>query len=370
MLVREDWSGAGGNGPGGRKRPRLFEVFPALEGRVAWRPLIQGPTPVQPLEKLSRHLGREVWIKRDDLTSPEYGGNKPRKLEFLLAEARAGGKRLLVTGGGLGTNHGLATAFYGRRLGFQVELDLFAQPVTEHVRRNLKLFHVLRARMRFCGGLGGFVLRHYLTGPLLRRGAYFIPPGGSSPVGTLGYVDAGLELAGQVKRGEMPEPEAVFAAVGTCGTMAGLLIGLRLGGLGSRVIGVRVATPLSAHAGAITGLADRTLGLLRRLDPSLPELDVSEAPLVTDQYGPGYGHPTPAGREAARLAADLEGIRLDLTYTAKTLAALQAYAAAGPGRGPLLFWHTFSAADLAPLAEGVDHRDLPRAFHRFFEPGK
>ena len=356
------------NGQEERRRPLLFDRYPHLASQIPWMRLVPFFTPVHPLEAAEDWFGREVWIKRDDLTSPEYGGNKPRKLEFLLARAAALGRSVLLTGGGLGTNHGLATAYFGRKAGFQVILELCRQPITEQVRLKLKLFQALGAQVSYVGGQTGFALRHLLAGRLRHSGVFFIPPGGSDFTGTLGYVDAGLEIAKQIERKEMPVPKTIFIAAGSGGSMAGLILGLKLAGLDSRVLGVRVATPLMANSWSVARLANITAVKLHRLEPDLPDLKITaaDAPMVTNQYGPGYGHPTPAGREAAEKMLELEKINLDLTYTAKTLAALYEQVRTGRAEGPILYVNTYSAQDLAHLAEGVDCRDLPAACQRFF----
>ncbi|MBU2551244.1 MAG: pyridoxal-phosphate dependent enzyme [Proteobacteria bacterium] len=352
-----------------RRSPLLFDRFPGLAGRIPWMRLVPCPTPVHRLEAVSARFGHEVWIKRDDLTSPEYGGNKPRKLEFLLARAAASDKRVLLTGGGIGSNHALATAYFGRQQGFQVILDLCRQPVTEHACLKLRLFQALGARMHYVGGQSGFAVRHILAGRLRHPDVFFIPPGGSDFTGTLGYVEAGLEIAGQIERKEMPVPETVFIALGSGGSMAGLVLGLKIGGIGSRVVGVRVATPLAANTWRVTVLARLTARGLRRIDsfPRLPAIVPSDAPVVGDQYGAGYGHATPAGREAAGMMLELEGIRLDPTYTAKAFAALLGHIRAGAAEGPVLFLNTYSAQDLAGLAESMDSENLPAVFRRFVE---
>ena len=142
------------------RRLYLFEHYPALEAALPVVPIIDSPTPVQRLANVSQRLGREVWVKRDDLTSKAYGGNKPRKLEFILADALKSGKKKIVTGGGLGTNHGLATLVHSRKLGFSVRLILFSQPATPHVRQTLKLFHALGAGIHYAGGLVSVYLPH------------------------------------------------------------------------------------------------------------------------------------------------------------------------------------------------------------------
>jgi D-cysteine desulfhydrase len=353
----------------GTTRPWLFEAFPALEQRIPWSPLVEAPTPVHPLDALSKHLGSEVWIKRDDKTSPAYGGNKPRKLEFVLGEALSRNYKTLVTGGGIGTNHGLATAIFGRQLGFHVILGLFKQPVTAHVRKSLLLYHAYGAEMVFVDSLPKALLRYYVADRIRRRDAYFIAPGGSSTAGVLGFVDAGLELAMQVERKELPPPKVIYLPVGSCGTMAGLLLGLALAGLKTRVVGVQVAPRLFANPKLVSRLARKTLSRMRRYDGSIPLLEITAANVTMDRdhYGSGYGHPTDGGRRALTLMARAEGIDLDPTYTAKTLSALLYSVRFEREKGPVLFWNTFNSVDLSLMADRVEFRHLPEEFHRFFE---
>ena len=355
--------------PPGLIRPWLFEVFPALKQHLPWTPLVDAPTPVQPLKQISARLDREVWIKRDDKTSPLYGGNKARKLEFILGEALSQGRKTLVTGGGLGTNHGLATAIFGKKLNFRVMLGLFYQPVTDHVRKNLLLFRANGAEIHYVGSLLSAVLRYYVIERIRRPGSYFIPPGGSNPLGTLGYVDAGLELAMQVARKELPLPRAIFLAVGTCSTMAGLVLGLKLAGLPTRVIGVQVAPSPFANPRTVLRLARKALGVIRRYDRSVPkvELGLADVPIERGHYGPGYGVPTEAGRAAIKFMAENEGIPLELTYTGKAFGALLDRVKTERRGGPVLFWNTFNSADLSSKADKVPFRSLPKEFHRFFQ---
>ena len=357
------------NPPTSKSKPLLFEAFPQLGHNVKWTHLVAAPTPVQKLENLSKQLGTNLWVKQDDKTSPVYGGNKARKLEFLLADSLSQGKRTLITGGGLGTNHGLATAIFGRSLGFRVMLGLFDQPVTEHVRRNLLLFYVHGAELLYAGPLWKAVIRFYVTERIRCPGAYFIEPGGSSPLGVLGYVDAGLELARQVEHGEMPMPKLIFVPVGTCGTMAGLVLGLKLSGLPTKVIGVQVAPGLFASSRAVLRLAQKTLKLLQNNDSGVPEIKLAaqDVPVNTDYYGKGYGHPTEAGLAALHLMAETESITLDLTYTAKAFGALLDYIKSHSTEEPILFWNTFNSVDLSPGLKKTSYESLPRSFHRFFE---
>jgi len=353
----------------GATRPWLFEAFPSLKEQIPWRPLVSAPTPVQLLKTLSSRLGREIWIKRDDTASPLYGGNKPRKLEFILGKACCRDHKHLITIGGLGTNHGLAVAIFGRELGFQVTLGLFAQRLTTHVQNQLLRIHDHGAKMIYTGSISQAVLWHYVTKKITSPKAYFIAPGGSDFSGILGYVDAGLELAIQIQRGELPLPKMIFIATGSGGTTAGLLLGLHLAGIKTKVIGVQVAPGMIANAKSVFRLAEKTLKRLKWYDPEIPPGPVPIDTLYIDprHYGHGYGHPTDRGHNVLEMMAETEGLHLDLTYTAKAFGALMDYAKTISSAGPVLFWNTFNSVPLFSPAD-VEGRylDLPEAFHRFF----
>jgi D-cysteine desulfhydrase len=184
-----------------------------------------------------------------------------------------------------------------------------------------------------------------------RRGSYFIAPGGSSPLGSLGYVAAGLELGEQVRARQCPPPDVIYAALGSCGTVAGLLVGLRLAGLPSRVRAVQVVDGLVCNRGATLRLARRTARLLLRRGARVPPLDGQALSVEGAFYGGAYGASTPAAEEAVARAAASD-LWLETTYTGKTLAALLADAATGQLDGQsVLLLDTFSSADLRPLLE-------------------
>ncbi|MFP4476845.1 MAG: 1-aminocyclopropane-1-carboxylate deaminase/D-cysteine desulfhydrase [Desulfatibacillaceae bacterium] len=348
-------------------RPLLFALHPGLAGKVEWMPLCGGATPVRHLPHTSRTLGREVFVKDDSLVSPVYGGNKPRKLEFLLAHTVSRGQGLVVTCGGLGTNHGLATAVFARRLGLEVELVLMDQPVTADVRHKLLCFAGLGARIVYAGSMWRTGLQFGVLRRLRHPRGRFIPPGGSDARGALGFVEAGLELALQVERGEIPEPAWVVAAAGTCGTVAGLALGLRLGGLSTRVMGVRVAPALTANTKTILALAGGCADFLRHrgLPVRGSGVGIKDLAFVRDHMGAGYGRPTPAGRHAMTVAAN-DGLVLDPTYTAKAFAAMLDRFTMPEYRGPILFWHTYNGADTSQWARAADEHRLPGALRRFF----
>jgi 1-aminocyclopropane-1-carboxylate deaminase/D-cysteine desulfhydrase-like pyridoxal-dependent ACC family enzyme len=289
-------------------------------------------------------------VKRDDLTHPVYGGNKVRKLEYLLEDARARGARRLVTVGAVGSHHVLATTYFGTKAGFEVEAVLVPQPRTDHV------VEVLRADLGL--GLRAFPVGSWAAVPwaLLARvasGARLIPLGGSSAVGTAGYVDAGLELAEQVRRGALPEPDVCVVALGSGGTAAGLAVGFAAAGLRTRVVGICVSAPPWALRASARHLA-RTCG--RRAG-------IAGVRLETDArfLGAGYGSPTPEGEEATALARIHGGLELDPTYTAKAFAGALWFVRARRA-ATVLYWHTLSSAPMAPLlAAAPDEGHIPSA---------
>lgn len=287
------------------------------------------PTPVRPLHGLSDRL----WMKDDSQTAALWGGNKPRKLEFVIGDALARGKRTILTFGALGTNHGLATALYARENGLRCVLCLVDQPVDDHVRAQLE-------RIRDSGAIvyrTGTFRRTALRMPWLlarHRLPYVLPAGGSSPVGVLGFVAAARELAQQVRDGELPEPSEVWCALGTGGTAAGLLLGLRLEGLQTQVKAVHVNDQLELSEATILKLVGKTAAKLG-VEPPTEGVEV-----VHGYLGGGYGHATPAGTAALERARDAEGLKLDPVYTSKTMAALlDRLPSAG---GPVLYWHTYN----------------------------
>jgi D-cysteine desulfhydrase len=302
------------------------------------------PTPVEPVPALSAP-GCALWVKRDDLTHDVYGGNKVRKLEHLLEDARARGARRLVTVGAAGSHHVLATTYFGKRAGFEVEAVLVPQP------RNAHVLEVLRADL--AQGLHAFPVGSWGAAPwaIVRRiahGARFITVGGSSAVGSLGYLDAGRELAAQVRAGLLPEPDVCVVALGSGGTAGGLAAGFAAEGLRTRVVGVCVSTPpwvLRLAAGHLARACARKAGVR-----------TVRLTMDTRFLGAGYGHRTLEGDLATDLARAHAGLVLDPTYTAKTFACALWFVRARQARS-VLYWHTLSSAPMSPLLAGAPTED-------------
>lgn len=329
----------------------LHDRFPQLRGVLPYVCLGDGPTPVRRLAALAAGPGCDVWMKDDGRYGKLYGGNKVRKLEWILPDVEARGRTTIVTVGALATNHGLATALYARSRGLRCVLVLVDQPVDDHVRRQLGRLERSGARIYRTHG----TYRTYLAAPwiLLRhadlrrmRPPYFLTVGGSSPVGCVGFVEAALELAAQVERRALPEPSHVVVALGSGGTAAGLAAGLRLAGLRTRVVAVVVNDRTPVGAASVAKLANRTIDLLRRRGAPLPAIAIAPGDLEaeTGWLGEGYGHRTPEAEEARASAAAREGLDVDPVYTGKALAALLALRERGAfGDGPVLYWHSHDA---------------------------
>jgi 1-aminocyclopropane-1-carboxylate deaminase/D-cysteine desulfhydrase-like pyridoxal-dependent ACC family enzyme len=325
------------------------------------------PTPVERLPVSG--VAREVWVKRDDLSAESYGGNKVRKLEFLLADARARDAGRIITAGALGSHHALATTVHGRKLDFPVTLVLSPQRPTEHVREVLLTDHALGADLRFVRrmefipwGLLRERIRHWPERP------YMVPPGGSNALGTLGYVHAALELLDQVEAGEVPLPRRVHVACGTMGTVAGLALGFTLRGATIRIEAVRVVGKVVTNERVLRRLLSSTSHLLEAGGRKPPPVEKALAlvRLHHDQIGEGYGRPTEAGRLAAERLSDAP-FSLDPTYTAKAAAGLLAALDRGE-EGPHLYWHTLSHR-MPPLEGSVPEPSaLPLRFRSFFPP--
>lgn len=316
----------------------LAQRFEGL-ARIAHVPLIDGPTPIERLAHVSDEIGAEVWVKRDDRSSARYGGNKVRKLEWLLAAARAKNADALVTLGGYGSHFVVACQAHGAALGFETHAVIFPQARTHQVDRQLALMEALGVHVHRATSYAGAIAKlARIKVALRRRKTVVLPPGGSTRLGTIGFVEASLELASQLEAHAMPEPRQILVAAGSGGTVAGLAVGCALAGLSTRVIGVRVVDRYPGFERACRWLVDRTAALLRKTDPRFPDIAANANELLAFEHGfagDRYGDPTPLGAIATELASR-DGVALEPTYTAKTFAAALDRAK----NGPILYWHT------------------------------
>jgi D-cysteine desulfhydrase len=341
------------------REPELFGRFPALRSRVPWTPLGSFPTPARRLENLGARRGfSRLFVKRDDLSGVIYGGNKVRKLEFVLADARRRSADPVITFGALGSNHVLATTIYARRLGIRTVGILVPQPVQEYLRRNVRAgqaqglrFEYVKSRAALLTRMLSVYARHRLSGSR----PYLLWMGGSSTLGVLGYVEAGLELAVQVERGVIPEPRYAFVPAGTGGTAAGLMVGLRLAGLKTTAVAVRVIERELTNEHTVAFLARRTHGYLARIDPSIPEarFEAGDVVMLHGFAGSRYARFTRQGVRALELVRELEGLSLEGTYSAKAAAGMFHFLRSSVRtHTPVVFINTHNSAPLGPLTEG------------------
>ena len=293
------------------------------------------PTPIEHLPRLSAALGGpRLLVKRDDQTGLAFGGNKTRKLEFLLAEAQANGAKTLITAGALQSNHCRQTAAAAARYGFDCILVLAGEP-PEDASANYLLDQLLGAEVQWCG----WETRHQDLQAAFEqawqagRRPYLVPYGGSSAVGALGYAFAMQEMLAQEVH-----PDWIVFASSSGGTQAGMVAGARHFGFNGKVLGISIDEPedkLKSHVAALASEVAERLG-------NGITFDASEVLVNADYAGPGYGVLTDLEREAIRLFAKSEGLLLDPVYTGRAAAGMIDLIRKGffkPGE-TVLFWHT------------------------------
>ena len=295
------------------------------------------PTPIHKLENISRLLGLNIFIKRDDLTGLGLGGNKIRKLEFLLADAKAQGAEIVFTTGGAQSNHAMLTAAAAGKLGMKAVLVLKKRGVTDCVGNQL-LERLMGTEVRFVDtdDYADIYEEMDRLGKEMGRPYYKIPCGGSNALGALGYVACAKEIAGQGLH-----VDHIVCAEGSGGTMAGLALGAKLYLPGTKVHGMMVdSDPFDQITPALMGEAASLLGIAPEITP--------EDYLLRDMCGPGYAIPSEAGNAAVSLLAEREGIFLDPVYTGKAFAGLLELAEEGAfaPEDTVLFLHTGGAGGL------------------------
>ena len=267
------------------------------------------PTPLHRLPNISRELGTNVWIKRDDLCGVALGGNKVRKLEFLLAEAKAQGYDLVMTTGQAQSNHAMLTAACAQRLGMDCILVLKKRGITER-KGNQILNYLMGVEVRFIDtdSYDDIYKEMDRIGEALGRKVYKIPCGGSNALGSLGYVDCMREIS---ESGQ--HFEHIVCACGSGGTAAGSVLGAAIYMPDTHVMCAMVdSDPFDV---IVPELMKETVALMDA-DVEIP------IPDLVDMCGPGYSIPSEEGNEAIAMMMKLEGIVLDTCYTGKTFAAL------------------------------------------------
>ena len=367
-----------------KKKPILFDIYPELEGKVPWIPLLTNlPSKVERLKELEKHLkleGGEIYIKRDDKVHNTYGGNKPRKFEFILGEALKKKKEGIITLGGIGTNHGLACAIITKELGLKCELFLSLQPLTWHVQRSLLLYDFFGAKLHFTKSFEIGVLKSLLF-RLFHPKYYLMSIGGSpilgfgTPLGSVGFINALFELKKQMDEGLLPVPDIIFVPAGSSGTSAGLTAGCKLLGLKTKVYAVKVSQDIVVNPKAIIKIAKKAIKYLKKRDKSVNNVEIFEDDfkIIKGYLGSGYGVKTVKGQNAVDLIYELEGKKLDFkletTYTGKTMAAMLEFLEREENKSKnVLFWNTYNSNDLDNYLKETKfiYQKLPKKFHKFY----
>lgn len=316
------------------------------------------PTPVEEAPKLANAIGlRRLLVKRDDCTTLAMGGNKARKLEFLIADAVAQEADVVLTDGGPQSNHARLTAAAARKAGIDRCILFLGGPPVERYLGNLLLDIVLGAEIRYIEDATVSQMEEAMNAEadiLRSQGArpYVIPIGGSTDLGALGYVNAMRELAEQLEPDD--RSPLIFTAVGSAGTIAGCTLGARLFLPDAQVVGISVsrkAGPLQQTAARIASESANIIGVDLRFEPG-------DFLIFDDYYGERYGVPTEAGKRAILLAARTEGLILDPVYTGKAMSGLIGLASCGniDTDRTAVFLHTGGAPALMAFEDQFRHQ--------------
>ena len=307
------------------------------------------PTPLEPAPRLSAELGIDLWIKRDDCTGLAGGGNKTRKLEFLLGEALEQGADTLITQGAIQSNHVRQTAAAAASFGMACRVILENRTGNQAVdyvgNGNVLLDRLLGAAIRMVPADTDMNAELEADAEAVRAAGgvpYVIPGGGSNPIGALGYVDCALELAAQAND-ESLVIDRLVTATGSAGTHAGLIAGMAVSGADIPVLGIGVRAPKAKQEENVFKLAVETARLLGHPDRVTRDRVVADC----DYVGAGYGLIDDAVIDALKLAARTEGLLLDPVYSGKAMKGLIALARAGAFEGQtVVFLHTGGAQGL------------------------
>lgn len=347
----------------------LVAQYPQLAKRLQKRALADLPTPVSTVRFDTSKGACSISIKHDDISSPHYGGNKIRKLEYIFHRAGERGARRIATFGAVGSNHALATAMFATTSGFECTCFLAHQKRTPNISKTLNMHRRIGTEIVPIGhGVDRLAtLRRYLHG----RRSWVVPLGGSSWLGAVGFVNAGLELANQVAAGDIPVPDRVYIANGTMGSSAGLALGIALAELPTELHVVRVVDDTFTNPRSFERLLRKTTLMMNRLDPSIPDDLFKHTRLCwrDDFFGRGYAVSDATTATAVSRAKTELGLSLEATYTGKAMAALlhdlesQEYTG-----GNCLFWNTYNSRPLPVTDEKPATADnIPDDFMRYFD---
>jgi len=359
----------------------LFKQYPGLKAKVPYIAFGALPTPLEKLNGLSKAYNCQMYAKQDSLSGgfnaegvPFYGGNKVRKLEFLLARAKKLGVKKVVTFGCVGSNHAVATTVHARRLGMEPICVLKHQEPSPVVQHNLLMQLNHHAELHYTPNND---VRKADTFKIWRdhfnkdkQAPYIIPTGGSNKYGTVGFVNAVFELVEQIKLGLMPQPTHIYVPCGSCATTAGILLGCKAAGLQAKVVAVTVEPEEDpTFAQQIDTLFKETNEYLHACDQLFPILSYTDADLEIEKgfAGDDYGLFTEAGVKAAEEMHKLDKITLEGTYTAKALAGLLSQVTKNKDpKAVILFWNTYSGLDFSKTLTNRVYTQMPACFHAYF----
>ena len=369
------------------KEPILFEHYPNLKEKVPYVSLLTNlPTPIERLTELEKNFDLKdgaIYVKRDDINHHIYGGNKLRKFEFIFGDAIREKKKGIVTMGGIGTNHGAASAIVCSMLKppLKCELFLFPQPLTWHVQRSLLLFDHFGAKLHL-GNDDESTFRDFIDWQEKCPEFYLMFPGGSpilgmgNSLGTIGFVNAIFELKAQIDGGIIPEPDVIFIPGASTGSAAGLVVGCKLLELKTKVHIVAVYGGVSANPLAAKKNANLAIKYLRECDNSIPNIKVTynDFVFINGYLGSDYGVKTVKGQSAVDEIYDREGKKrgfmLETTYTGKTMAAMFDWLKDKNNKSKnVLFWNTYNSNDLDKYIKETqfNYEKLPKEFHQYYK---
>ncbi len=344
----------------------LFERFALLQ-QLHYVQLGDWPTPVEQLQHMGNYLNNaQLYIKREDLSGKLFGGNKVRKLEFLLADALKQNHKTVLAYGGIASNNITSVAAYAQQLDLQSIAFLMPQPVTRNLKRNLMLDVAYGCSLFECPfdrELTPQELQAFLQEKNLDPNPYVIPMGGSNKIGIIGWVNAAFELKQQIDQGILPEPDYLYITMGSLGTAAGLLLGLKATGLKTKLKIVQVTDSKKYTKEKLCILIQETNTLLHSIDSKFPlfEWDKDEFDINTQFFGGAYARTTPQAELARDLFLRIENIILDETYTAKTAAALimDCTLQVFKPTDTVLFWNTYCSQEFSDVVQGISPHNMP-----------
>lgn len=347
----------------------LAAAYPLLSDRLKKMAIADLPTPVSTVRFDTPEGPRTISIKHDDVSCAHYGGNKIRKLEYIFQRARERNASRVATFGAVGSNHALATAIIAKQRGFECSCFLVPQKSTPNIPTTLNMHRRIGTELvplgRNVDRLATF--RRYLQG----RHCWVIPMGGSSWLGAVGFVNAGLELAHQIASGDLELPQRIYIANGTMGSCAGLALGLALAELPIELHAVRVVDDRVATPPGFACLMRKTAMMLNRIDASIPADLADRARFCwrSEFLAGGYAVANSVTRNAVAVARDALGLKIETTYTGKAMAALlhdlalQAYAGER-----CLFWNTYNSRPLPVTADRPGSAEnIPQEFMSYFD---